>query len=447
MKTSFLNRLRYHAFWTLDALKGGEVRKELKDIHHSFSLNSYEDLREKNLAKLHTLLDKVVEELPLYRKHRGYTSLEDFPVVNKHMIKKHFDELQLVNPQENSGLHAMFTSGSTGTPFMVYQTPRKRARNTADTIYFAGKAGFTIGDKLLYLRLWSKNLKKNKALSFLQNIEQISVDDLSPEYIKDLLEQLQKDKSPKGWLGYPSALEKICDYLDTTNSKPLECNVRSIIGMSENLCAHVRSRMWYYFNTPMVSRYSNFENGILAQQTEHGDYFEINWASYIVEILDFNSDSPVKPGELGRIVITDLYNHATPMIRYDTGDIGAFSQKSGHQFPVLKSVEGRKADLLLNTQGKVISPFKFMALIPKYPEVLQLQFIQIDKASYSIKLNIDSEFLRAEELVQEVQSLTGRTAHISVEYVDEIPLLNSKKRKITRNLYTEQASHQLVQSR
>ncbi len=439
MKTFFLNRLRYHAFWTLDAIKGGKVRKELKDIHHTFSLNSFESLQEKNMEKLHDLLNKVVEKSPLYKSFKGYNSLEDFPVVDKHIIKENFDQMQLVDPKETKGLHSMFTSGSTGTPFMVYQTQRKRDRNTADTIYFAGKAGYTIGDKLLYLRLWAKNLKKNKALAFLQNIEQLNVDDLNPEYIELLLDKLQKDKSPKAWLGYPSALEKICDYLDNIGSKPLDCNVKSIIGMSENLCAHVRSRMWYYFNTPMVSRYSNFENGIIAQQTEHGDYFEINWASYVLEILDFDSDEPVKTGELGRIVVTDLFNHATPMIRYDTGDIGAFSIKKGHKLPVLKTVEGRKTDLLLTTKGDVISPFKFMALIPKYPEIKQVQFIQSKKTSYVIKLNFEGAFVREDELVGEVSSLTGGNSEVIVEYVDEIPLLNSKKRKITRNLYTERS--------
>lgn len=436
MKNNLPSKLRYLSFWTLDALKGGEILKELKNIQQLLGQNSFDLLNKKNEVKVKDLLNKVVQETPFYSKYKNYKSLQDFPVTNKHIIKENFDEFQIVSSRKGK-LHSMFTSGSTGTPFMVYQTQGKKNRNTADTIYFARKAGYTIGDKLLYLRLWNKSLKKKKISAYAQNIDQINIEDLNPIYIEALLKRLQKDKSPKGWLAYPSGLEKICDYLDAVNSKPLDCNINSIIGMSENLSNHVRNKMWYYFNAPMVSRYSNFENGIIAQQAIDSDCFEINWASYILEILDFEEDTPTKTGGLGRIVITDLYNHATPMIRYDTGDIGAITNIASHTFPVLKTVEGRKADILFNTKGAMISPFKFMSILPQYPEIEQVQFIQTTKTEYSIKINVNGEFLRETELVILFKSIVGSDAKVKVDYVDEIPLLSSKKRKITRNLYSE----------
>lgn len=436
MKNNLSSQLRYLSFWVIDALKGGKIRKELKDIQQSLSLNSFDSLHKKNEKKLYNLLDIVIQETPFYSRFKNYESLQDFPVMNKQIIKENFNQLQIASSRKTK-LHSIFTSGSTGTPFMVYQNQRKKYRNTADTIYFAGKAGYTIGDKLLYLRLWNKNLKKKKIPAYMQNIDQINIEDLNPIYIEFLLKRLQKNKSPKGWLAYPSGLEKICDYLNSINSKPLDCNIKSIIGMSENLSNHVRSKMQYYFKTPMVSRYSNFENGIIAQQRIDSNYFEINWASYILEILDFEGDTPTKTGELGRIVITDLYNHATPMIRYDTGDIGAITNIDNYTFPVLKTVEGRKADILFNTKGAMISPFKFMGILPQYSEIEQIQFIQTKKTEYVVKINIKGAFLQEMELVALFESIVGKDAEVKVEYVDEIPLLSSKKRKITRNLYSE----------
>ncbi|MGX1930522.1 CoF synthetase [Flagellimonas sp. 2504JD4-2] len=436
MRHPFLNQLRYASFWLLDTLKGGKVKKDLKDIEESLTMDSFGQLQKKNDSKIKELLGHAVQNFSFYKNLKNFSSLQDFPVVNKNIIREN-QGLKHKNPSRLGKLHTLFTSGSTGTPFTIYQTQRKKTRNTADTIYFAGKAGFRLGDKLLYLRLWNENLKKGKIASFLQNIEQLNVDDLEPQKIKELLDWLQKDKSPKGWLAYPSALEKICDYLDSINSKPLECNVKSSIGMSEGLSGHVRSRMWYYFNTPMVSRYSNFENGILAQQATDSNHFEINWASYYIEILGFEEDVPVNHGTLGRIVVTDLYNRAMPMIRYDTGDIGAMIFNPGQAFPVLKTVEGRKLDILLSTTGELISPFKLMSVIPNYPEFKQMQFIQTEKKSYVIKLNLEGEFTREEELLAQTRDCLGCDAEIFLEYVDEIPLLSSKKRKFTRNLYTE----------
>lgn len=436
MKRNSFASLRNSAFWALDALKGGKVNKDLKDIVDSFSLHSFDSLRKKNEKPLQDLLQKAVNESAFYGKLKDYRSLQDFPVINKNIIRDNFDDL-VVKTSDDRNVHQMFTSGSTGTPFMIYQTQRKKNRNTADTIFFAAQAGYTLGDKLLYVRLWNKKLRKKRIPAFLQNIVQVDVEDLSEDYIKKLLKKLQKDKSPKGWLGYPSGLEKICDYLDSINSRPLECNVKSIIGMSENLSGHVRSRMWYYFNTPMVSRYSNFENGIIAQQATDSDYFIVNWASYIVEILDFDSNQPVKEGKLGRIVITDLYNHATPMIRYDTGDVGAMSWDSSYPFPVLKTVEGRKTDILVNTSGDMLSPYKFMSILPDFPEIRQVQYLQTDKTKYTIKLNVDRSFSGEHKLLHIFKSIVGNNAEVTIEYVDEIPLLNSKKRKITRNLFSE----------
>nr|WP_299381501.1 CoF synthetase [Allomuricauda sp.] len=435
---SFLNRVRYVSFWILDALKGGKIRKDVADIEHSLSLGSMEQLEQKREAKLNELLNRAVDQFEFYKKLKNYRSLQDFPVINKNIIRDN-ELLQPKNPNELGRLHSMFTSGSTGTPFQIFQTQRKKTRNTADTIYFAKKAGFTLGDKLLYLRLWNDKLKKGKFAAFIQNIVPLDVEELDPKRIEILINRLEKDKSPKGWLAYPSALEKICDYLDAIESKPLDCNIKSIIGMSEGLSGHVRSRMWYYFKNPMVSRYSNFENGILAQQDTHSDYFLINWASYHIEILDFDEDVPVQNGELGRIVVTDLYNHAMPMIRYDTGDVGAMTTTKEQQFPVLKTVEGRKLDILFTTKGEMVSPFKLMSHLPNFPELKQIQFVQTDKKSYVIKINVDGSFGRESELVQITKGIMGVDANVRAEYVDEIPLLSSKKRKFTRNLYTERS--------
>lgn len=46
----------------------------------------------------------------------------------------------------------------------------------------------------------------------------------------------------------------------------------------------------------------------------------VNTQSLRVELLAPDSSDYVKPGEIGRVVITDLYNRSMPLIRYDTGD-------------------------------------------------------------------------------------------------------------------------------
>lgn len=431
------------AFWAVDILKGNIIKDELEDINDSMNISDFELLQKKNENILKSLLNTATSYSNFYKQYKGCDHLNDFPVVNKSIIKENINGINIISNLKEKKI-SVTTSGSTGTPLTIFQSKRKKARNTADTIYFANSSGFTLGDQLLYLRSWTAYYRKKSLIAKIQNIKQIDVSDLNDEYLKKTIADLENNKYPKGWLGYPSAFEDICDYLYKTNSEPLKCNVKSIIAMSESLGENVKTSMEYYFNAPTVSRYSNVENGIIAQQMPKKDFFTINWASYIVEILNINEDVPVALGELGRIVITDLYNFATPMIRYDTGDIGSFIINKKNNFPMFKTVHGRKSDILKNTKGENINPFVFFNNLYRYPELKQVQFIQKTNKDFIFRINCKVKFHREAEFVSFFKKHLGNDAEIKVKYVDKIPKLKSGKRKLLVN-ETENHKHKILQ--
>ncbi|MDP5232009.1 MAG: CoF synthetase [Cellulophaga sp.] len=426
--------LKNKLFWGIDWMKGSPLQKNVQEISACLAITSKATLNNKIQPKLTTLLDVAVENLRYYKNQKNYTSLSDFPVINKSIIKENFNNF-VIQPEKPEKIYKVSTSGSTGIPFSIYQSKRKKIRNTADTLYFSKAAGFEIGDRLLYLRLWSAYYKKKEFIAKLQNIQQLDVSDLYDEtYIKQLLFKLEKNKHTKGWLGYGSGFETICQYLDKIKSPKLQCNITSSIAIAEYLSPAVKEKMEYYFQCPTVSRYSNVENGIIAQQLPNEDNFTINWASYIVEILDLELDIPAKIGEIGRIVITDLYNHTTPIIRYDTGDIGAFEATETDSVPKLKSIQGRKMDALFATNGSLVNPFIMCSHVYEFPELEQIQYLQLSKNDYTIKVNSKNKFIREAELLSLFKNVVGEEANITIEYVDEIPSLKSGKRKLTVNL-------------
>ena len=69
----------------------------------------------------------------------------------------------------------------------------------------------------------------------------------------------------------------------------------------------------------------------------------------------------------------------------------------------------------------------------KYPELKQCQLIQVNKNIYTIKLNSNKPFFRENELLNEFKVYLGEDAIITIEYVDEIPLLASGKRRVMVN--------------
>lgn len=232
---------------------------------------------------------------------------------------------------------------------------------------------------------------------------------------------------------YPSYLEEICRYLDNNEFDVKGINIKSIIATSEKLNEYERKQSQFYFDCPIYGRYSNADNGIMAQNTiNHTSDFQINHASYKLEVLNVNTNKHVKVGEVGKIVITDLFNFAMPFIRYDTGDLAEYKEiKDG--YPVLSKIFGRRMDAVYSTQGKFISPHVFFR-ISHYSKLNQYQFIQNTATTYTFKLNAKKEDTQEEAMIEYFKTLLGDDATFTFEYVDEIMQLDSGKRKKVVNL-------------
>lgn len=390
-----------------------------------------------NENQLNRLLVHARITVPYYKKMDVNSGIRDFPVVNKSIIKSNI-HIFLSDKYSKDKLFSLTTSGSTGTPFTIYQDVLKKKRNTADTMVFANKAGYQIGEKLYYLKIWSEANKKSFLIKYMQNIETVDVLKLDENALSGLLKKFTEESGPFGIIGYASALESLCKYCDTYPDKVSKTTMNSMISISETLSSEVKQRMTKYFGIPVVARYSNVENGILGQHRLDGtEEFELNHASYYFEILDMESDKVLPDGEIGRIVITDLYNFAMPMIRYDTGDIGCIIKSGISGKRVLTHLEGRKLDVLFNTRRQMVSSLLVYKNMWKYKEIDQYQLIQKGPQEYTLKISAADGFQREEEIIREYRSYLGEDAVIQIEIVSEIPLLASgKRRKVVQQYYT-----------
>jgi phenylacetate-CoA ligase len=424
--------VRKYFFWLLDFFKGSKIRRHYNEI--AFVLNhasSHEALQiqQKNLSDL---LRHAVTTTQFYKN--GFTSLKDFPVVNKTIIRESFNSF-ISNKFRESELIPVVTSGSTGTPFKVYHDRNKKLRNSADAICFAHLSGYDIGDSVIYLKVWVNQYMKSPLRFWMENMIPVDVFRLNDTQIQGLLRRMERDNSTCVLVGYASALELVCKYLERNYKENVNANVQSVIAISETLNDYTKKTLQKYFHAPVVSRYSNIENGIIAQQEIPGSgRYVINTASYIVEILKMDSDEQVEPGQTGRIVVTDLFNYGMPFVRYDTGDIGALSPDSRKAVNMyLAKVEGRKLDMLYDIEGNLVSSYLVYKNMWQYTDIIQYQLIQEGQKEYIMKININDTFTRETRLIQELKSYLGGDADIRVEYVSEIPLLSSGKRKMIVN--------------
>lgn len=423
-----LNKLRKKYFWFLDRLFNNntilENLNEIKLINDSFVSGGADKRIQKNMA---SILKHAVLNSNFY-KNIDYNHLNNFPIINKTIINKNHSDFLTVETDE---LFKTTTSGSTGTPLIIYQDKVKRNRHSADMIYFNELAGFIFGTKLYYFRVWNKKNSKNLLNNFLQNLEMIDISTMSTNVLDGLLEKMINDSRDKSILSFASSLDVLKNHCFDKNVNLSELKLKCIISMSEELSSDTREFLEKELQCNVVSRYSNMENGFIAQQKNNSPHYKINRASFHVEILKMDVDEPVENNAMGRIVVTDLFNYGMPIIRYDTGDIGVKSiDEKNH--PILKSIEGRRVDFISNTKGELLSPHTITNSMWFFAdEINQFQFIQNDSKRYTLKLNMKKKeaTISQSEILNIFIPYLGKDAIIEIDYVDEIPLLSSGKRK------------------
>lgn len=423
---------RWYLFWISDFFKGGKIRKAYKDIEKCY-YNGNEYI-EKDISNL---LEHAKKTTKFYSKYTG-NKIQEFPVMNKRLIIDNYDDIKS-SDYIGKKLHKMSTSGSTGTPFTVIQDKIKRSRVIAEVLFFGKKCGYTFGQKQVFFRVWVKSVKKSKLKQFLQNMITEDISNLDSNKMEHIKEILTTDKKIRNILSYASTMGQVSKYLLERNYNPKDFSVKSIICGSELLQAETRNNLKKVFGCDVVSRYANEENGVLGQECVDKQEFHLNTSSYYFEFLKLDEDKPAGKGELARIVITDLYNYALPMIRYDTGDLAIVGEADCDikANTVIKEIFGRKVDLIYNTKGEALSPHTITNNMWEVKNIKQFKFTQISKNEYVILLNAEKDFDKKQEkeIREKFEAILGNEANIKIEYTEEIPVLASGKRKYIENLY------------
>lgn len=435
---------RQALFWSRDYILGSPIHNHFRNIQQVTGDTS---LLAKHQAKqLQLLLTHAVHTTEYFKKYAGFSSLEDFPVVNKNIIRESFEQFESTT-FKGKKLKVMQTSGSTGTPFRVVQNSTKRQRVLAELIYFNSLVGYGMGTRYAFV-LSSNPIHRDDALKlWIKNKVEFVIDTLDFSTAEKQRLTLLKDKQIETIIGNPSVIYDLARHILLQGDPPTSFGVKGVLCISEPLYPNMRATIRKAFNCLVLSRYSNEECGLLAYECPSCGQYHLNTASYFFETLAFDRNEPTSPGTPGRIVVTDLYNYALPLIRYDTGDIGSIVPNDCPQFatPILQSLEGRRVDTIYDTMGRRLMWWSFDSLFEDLSSLVkQFQFIQEGKISYRLRLCVYETFPHKQFVVEQLKQILGADAQIEIDYVDEIPVLNSGKRKYIVSLYDTANEKSLV---
>src|SRR3569833_578183 len=98
----------------------------------------------------------------------------------------------------------------------------------------------------------------------------------------------------------------------------------------------------------------------------------------IVEIVNADGN-PCRAGEVWRIIVTPLLGYATPLLRYDNGDLAEASDgcSCGRHLTTLNRIAGRVRNIFRLRDGTSFWP-SVGTRSKAFPKVRQYQFRQLD---------------------------------------------------------------------
>jgi len=435
--------LSKHIFYPIvERVAHGSTFKCLETLQQSQWL-AQQELKKLQEEQLRALISHAYENVPFYHKifeERGLQpdiirSIEDLdkvPILTRQHVRDNFNSLIARNCRRGMKLGA--TGGSTGEPLRFYMT---KDEGWTWGAYYRGLGwyGFEPGDKMA--RIFggvphgsSVHRAANKFAQFSEGRISISALDLSEREMSQFALRLRSFQ-PKIILGYSSGVYIFAEYLRQHGIKHIR--PKAVVTTSEKLFEHQRQSIRETFDCDVFEYYGCGEVLSIAYECPEHQGFHISAEKVILEVIR-DDGSPCKPGELGKIVVTDLRNDAMPFIRYENGDVGALSVEAcscGRSLPLLKLIEGRVTDIVTTKYGHISAPV--LTTIFKNLPVSQYQIVQETEVSILIRV-VKSDKYSDEDtdyILGIMDKHLGPDVKVEISFVDEIaPSKSSGKRMV-----------------
>ncbi len=424
---------KYLVYYPVQYFRGQRVWNYIHNVQRVESL-PIEDILEIRDVKIRNMVQYASRNVPYYKQCfetqgidpneiSGYDDLRHIPVLTKRDIIE--NEKDLINRNPRSKVYTRKTSGSTGMTLHFKKEGQALAIN--DAIMYRCYAWYeiNIGDK--QARFWgvpvSPILKKKEQLKdFILNRIRISAFDISESSCIDQYRRIERFR-PAYFYGYTTAIYGFCLFAQKMGFDLNRLDLKAVICTAEKMYPQHRELFNEVFRCPVVDEYGSSENGIIAFQCHEGNMHMM--ADHLcIEFLNENNER-VKPGELGKIVVTDLGTYEMPLIRYEIGDIGRYTEKTcpcGVNLPLMEIVEGRKEDFIRTQEGKLVHA-AYLCYTLKDDAVYEFKMYQKNLDQFLVQIVKSHLFDEDTQLRLEnnLRSALGDKVSINFEYLERLP--------------------------
>lgn len=407
-----------------------------------------ERLAELQWDKLSALVAHCWNEVPFYRRRwqaigfepGDLRSMDDYarlPVLTKADIRGHFEDLKARSLQDAVMYKA--TGGSTGEPLRFGYTRESNDRRTAVMWRGYGWTGAPPGRRALFLwggavgnpsrkaqlkdRLYHAAFHRRMLNSFLMR------DDNMAQFA-DAIEAYR----PEVLVAYVNPIVRLAQWM-LDHGRSIR-GVSSVLGAAEALHDFQRPIIEAAF--PGAKAYNTYgcrEFMLIACEDQDRDGLLVNADHLVVELVE--AAKGPDGTETGELAITDLHNWGMPFIRYVNGDVASrrhpWHVAGARGLPRLERIDGRRLDAIRTTDGRVLPGEFFPHMLKDVPGVRRFQVVQETLDRFTLKVVPGPEFGAAQEdyVRREVAKVLGADAGLELQRVDDIPLTDSGKFRVT----------------
>jgi phenylacetate-CoA ligase len=396
-----------------------------------------EELRESQWRAAQDLLRYVHAHNPFHRARltrlgagpEDFRSLEDFrrlPLLTKEDLRDHAAEL-LSEGHDPRTLLRKRTGGSTGVPVHLHWDQAAVQAKRALTLRHDEWAGFRIAER--QAALWGNVEPRTtpwRRLTGALYDRTVYLDTLAmDEHALFAFVDAIRHTRARHLFGHGHSLYWFARFLKERGIRDLALD--GIISSSEMLPPAERRVVEEVFGEIVFDRYGCEEVGLLASECEAHDGLHVAADGVLVEILGGCEEVP------GRVVVTDLLNRATPLLRYEIGDLATTKPgacRCGRGLPRIGMITGRTSDVLLTPDGGQVSGISLLDTVTIHiPGFRQVQVLQDRLDELCFHVVRDGAFSEASlrMLAEAVRRYFGAAMRHRVVFVDAVPLTGRGK--------------------
>jgi phenylacetate-CoA ligase len=373
-----------------------EARKIINDITKLSDLSEWHNKKKMEIFNFHFNNNKFYNSLIT----KKYENWDDIPVLTKNDLTGDFKK-KIPDGIDLKNSYISKTSGSSGEP--MYFVKDKLSHALIWEVIFNHYERIGISKSDFQARFYGIPLNRRgyyfeRFKDFLINRYRFIVFDLTDKTMEKWLKKF-KNKRFNYAYGYTKTLVEFAKFLTKRGIvlKDVCPTLKACIVTSEVCIKPDCELLERTFGVEVYNEYGASELSVIGFGKL--DNWQVSDEILYLEVLDENNNK-VEDGNPGRLVATLLFNKATPLIRYDTGDIASIVHVKGRTY--ITSLQGRLREQALMPSGKKVSGAIFGYVAKEITEMINIKefnFIQRSKDEFVFNYVADRQ-INDDEIVK-----------------------------------------------